>query len=306
MLQKKKPGKIHYSICIKKGLNTDQWMGFESLGGTYWSILFTIRPDNTFRQFDSSFILQMYLVFLLLTLKKHCVHILLQFWGRYNCCDEKCTLHILYSKAAFSITPLTISLDRNASILELWNWSLTKSFALYFEAMHQGSRHPRIQYVPLVHISLGSGIGSTYFGKLCLVLRYFEELVLRCSCGCTGHRMHQASSSAAALTLSALVLLAAGLALWEGCPSPLSCCPFSLVQVYWCKCSSTWKGRIWANEGGSQSPDRGFSWYLYYSLLARTFAAAVGASLHWLTAVCQRKCPINGGGKCPPGKCLTI
>ena len=69
---------------------------------------------------------------------------------------------------------------------------------------------------------------------------------------------------------------------------------FSLVQVYWCKCSSTWKGRIWANEGGSQSPDRGFSWYSYYSLLARTFAAAVGASLHWLTAVCQRKCPNLG------------
>ena len=154
------------------------------------------------------------------------MQILLQFWGRYNCCDEKCTLHILYSKAAFSITPLTISLDRNASILELWNWSLTKSFALYFEAMHQGSRHLRIQDVPLVHISLGSGIGSTYFGELCLVLRYFEELVLRCSCGCTGHRMHQASSRAAALTLSALVLLTAGLALWEGCPSPLSCCPF--------------------------------------------------------------------------------
>ena len=77
------------------------------------------------------------------------VHIFLQFWGWDNCCDEKCTLHILYSKAAFSFTPLTISLDRNTSILELWNWSLTKSFALYFEAMHQGSRHPRIQDVPL-------------------------------------------------------------------------------------------------------------------------------------------------------------
>ena len=77
--------------------------------------------------------------------------------------------------------------------------------------MHQGSRHLRIQDVLLVHISLGSGIGSTYFEELCLVLRYFEELVLRCSCGCTGHRMHQASSPAAALTLSALVLLTAGL-----------------------------------------------------------------------------------------------
>ena len=85
------------------------------------------------------------------------VHIFLQFWGWDNCCDEKCTLHILYSKAAFSFTPLTISLDRNTSILELWNWSLTKSFALYFEAMHQGSRHLRIQDVPLVHISLGIG-----------------------------------------------------------------------------------------------------------------------------------------------------
>ena len=187
------------------------------------------------------------------------------------------------------------SIETRASLnFETDRWRRALLIALYFEAMHQGSRHLRIQYVPLVHISLGSGIGSMYFGELCLVLRYFEELVLRCSCGCTGHRMHQASSSAAALTLSALVLLAAGLALWEGCPSPLSCCPFSLVQVYWCKCSSTWKGRIWANEGGSQSPDRGFSWYSYYSLLARTFAAAVGASLHWLTAVCQRKCPNLG------------
>ena len=129
LLHKKNPGKIHYSICIKKGLNTEQWMGFESVGGTYWSNIFTIQSDNTFRQFDASFILQMYLVFLVLNLKKHCVHILLQFWGRDNCYDEKCKLHILYSKAAFSITPLTISLDRNTSILELWNWSLTKSFA---------------------------------------------------------------------------------------------------------------------------------------------------------------------------------
>ena len=123
--------------------------------------------------------------------KKTWVHILLQFWGRDNCCDEKCKLHILYSKAAFSITPLTISLDRNTSILELWNWSLTKSFALYFEAMHQGSRHPRIQDVPLVHISLESDprtLGS--FASYSDTLRslYSDAAVAAPGTACTRHK----------------------------------------------------------------------------------------------------------------------